>query len=46
MTPVQALRAIQARIRGEWDCPDLVKFGPLSTDTLQDVLAIIKAARG
>ena len=40
-----ALDAIVARIQGEWDNKDLVaRGGPLSTDTLADVLFIAKAA--
>lgn len=39
-----AIRAIVARINGEFDQSDLVEFGPLSTDTLADVLAIAQAA--
>lgn len=39
-----AVRAIIARIKGVWDQPDLKAFGPLSTSTLDDVLAIAVAA--
>lgn len=44
MTPQAALRAIVARIQGEFDQPDLVAFGPLSPDRMADVLAIAEAA--
>jgi hypothetical protein len=40
MNADQALRAIVARIKGEFDQPDLMGCGPLSTDTMADVLAI------
>jgi hypothetical protein len=36
-----ALRAIRARINGEWDHPDLLKFGPLG-NTIDDILMIIE----
>lgn len=40
-----ALRAIEARIVGRWDDPDLVAIlGPLGTSTERDVLAIARAA--
>ena len=39
-----ALRAVQARIDGEWDHPALVALGPLSTDTDLDVRYIIQSA--
>lgn len=38
------LKAIQARIDGVWDNPELVSFGPLSTDTLQDVKELVEVA--
>jgi len=41
---LNALRAIVARINGEWDQKDLVAFGPLATSTIEDVLAIANAA--
>ena len=37
----EALEAVRARIRGEWDNPALVKFGSLSTDTMKDILYIV-----
>ena len=37
----KALRAIQARIQGEWDNPALMEFGPLGTNVIEDILAII-----
>ena len=37
-----ALRAIVARINGVWDDPDLMLFGPLSTNALADVEWIAK----
>lgn len=39
-----AIRAIQARIKGEYDNPDLVKFGPLMTDRITDIVDIVEAA--
>ncbi|WPZ36728.1 hypothetical protein T8K17_11340 [Thalassobaculum sp. OXR-137] len=42
MTPYNALTAIRARIRGEWDNPKLVFFGPLSPDVGDDILEIIR----
>ena len=39
-----ALEAIEARISGIWDNPALVAFGPLSTNTDADCLAIARAA--
>lgn len=44
MTPETALRAIVARIQGDFDNPALAGFGPL-TDTISDVLAIAAAVR-
>ena len=38
------LRAIRARLYGEWDQPDLVKMGHLFTDSDQDIIAWIDAA--
>lgn len=43
--PMVALRAIRARINGEYDHPDLVKLGPLG-DQQGDLLAIVSAALG
>lgn len=40
----KAMRAVQARINGEWDQPDLVAFGPLLPDTTSDCLRIADAA--
>lgn len=40
------LRAIRARLYGEWDHPDLVKMGHLFTDSDQDIIAWIDAALG
>lgn len=39
-----ALRAIVARIKGEFDNPELMLFGPLSTDTVKDILNIALSA--
>lgn len=39
-----AIRAIVARIQGEWDQPDLVSFGPLG-DTQDDVLRIAQSVQ-
>jgi len=44
MTPEEALEAIVARYNGEWDNPSLMKFGPLSTDTADDMFHIAKDA--
>ena len=44
---ISALRAIDARIHGRWDDPDLMAFGPLSDmgDDISDiVLAALEAA--
>lgn len=41
--PASALRAIVARVNGEWDQPDLVAFGALG-DLSADVLRIAAAA--
>lgn len=40
-----AMKAIKARIHGQWDCPELVAFGPLSPDTNGDILRIIEKAK-
>jgi len=37
-----ALKAIRARINGEWDDPQLLRFGALSVNTDTDVLRIIE----
>ena len=37
------LRAIQARIKGEWDNPHLIAKGPLG-DTNDDILSFVEAA--
>ncbi len=39
-----ALRAIIARIEGEWDQPDLVRAGPLDVDELVDIKRIAEKA--
>lgn len=39
------LEAIIARIEGVWDNPALLEFGPLSTDTLADVMYIARSFR-
>lgn len=39
-----ALRAIAARINGEFDNRDLRKYGPLFPDPAEDVLRIIREA--
>ena len=39
MTPTDALHAILARIRGQFDPPALIAFGPLA-DTLGDIESI------
>ena len=41
---VKGLKAIQARISGVWDEPALEAFGPLSVDTVKDVLSIAEQA--
>lgn len=43
MTPRAALRAIKARISGEWDAPELVALGPLLPDRIEDILRILAA---
>jgi hypothetical protein len=40
----EALKAIVARIMGEWDYPALVKFGPLSVSTETDCATIAAEA--
>lgn len=45
MTPETALEAIRARIRGEWDNPALVEFGPLKTNPNADILDIIASVK-
>jgi hypothetical protein len=44
LTALRALRAIVARIDGVWDDKDLMVFGPLSTNTLDDVYEIARSA--
>lgn len=39
-----ALRAILARIDGDWTQPDLWAFGPLCDDTFADVRSLAHAA--
>lgn len=39
-----ALRAIIARIDGNWTQEDLVEYGPLSTDIRVDIKSIAEAA--
>ena len=41
---VSSLKAIIARISGNFDDPDLEAFGPLSDNTEMDILAIAKEA--
>ena len=41
----EAVEAILARMRGEYDNPALVKFGPLSDDLISDCEAIADACR-
>lgn len=38
------IRAIRARIKGEWDNPDLLAMGPLFTSWTDDVLRLTDAA--
>ena len=38
----RAAKAARARLNGEWDCPELVAFGPLSPDTEADILRILE----
>lgn len=35
------LVAIKARINGEWDCEELMQFGPMSSDTEEDILWMV-----
>lgn len=44
LTALRALRAIVARIDGVWDDKDLMAFGPLSTNTLDDIYEIARSA--
>ena len=39
------LQAIKARVSGEWDNKELVKFGALSTDTNSDINKIIEGIK-
>lgn len=41
---LEALEAIQARIKGEFDHPGLLKLGALSTNHDEDILAIVQSA--
>jgi len=41
---VDALKAIEAGLNGDWDNPHLVKLGFLSSEADNDVLKIVKAA--
>jgi hypothetical protein len=43
---VGALKAIIARINGEWDNPELMIFGALHVDTEVDILRIAESAIG
>jgi uncharacterized protein (DUF1684 family) len=43
-TPQQAIEAIKARENGEWDNEQLVKLGPLLTDTKADIMRILALA--
>lgn len=47
---LEALKAIKARVQGEWDHPSLAKLGPLSVNLEHDVLRllepVIKKAEG
>jgi len=38
---VDTLRAIKARIDGDFDNASLLKCGPLTTDTLEDVVRFV-----
>jgi hypothetical protein len=40
----EALRAIRARIRGEFDNPCLMEYGPLHEDSDVDVLELVRMA--
>jgi hypothetical protein len=40
----EALKAIVARLVGEWDCPALVELGPLSVSADDDCLRIAAVA--
>ena len=44
MKPIEALKAIEARIQGRWDNPELVKFGLLRANVTQDILDIVEMA--
>lgn len=45
MNAQTALEAIRARIRGEWDNPALVEYGPLKVSKDADILDIIAAVK-
>lgn len=38
------MRAIEARLHGEWDSPDLIKVGFLTAESDNDILHITKKA--
>ena len=44
--PAYALRAIRARLAGQWDDKALTAFGPMSDDPLADVREIEQLSRG
>jgi hypothetical protein len=44
MTYKEALQAIVARYNGDWDNLSLIKVGPLSTDTEEDMVRIARDA--
>jgi hypothetical protein len=46
LTESQALRAIHARIQGDFDNEDLLRIGLLMTDADADILYIIEKAIG
>lgn len=41
---LETLKAIKARIDGEWDNPALMRFGPLNTNSDTDILAMVEEA--
>ncbi len=43
MTASEAFEAIIARINGVWDNPALLKFGPLATDPMEDIVGIARS---
>lgn len=45
-SPIDALKAIRARLDGDFDNASLIKFGPLSTSKERDIYDIISMGMG